>query len=435
MSQYRPMRFYFSPASIPQIVAHIEDYLYRNPIVSTETIAEIIVQALSEHPELLNGSVIPITEDSEQSIKAYIDSLTVDTYTKAQIDTLLSGKQNTLQFDNTPTAESTNPVTSDGINSALVTLEAAINAVLVTKANAANVYTKAQTDTLLLEKADVSNVYSKNTVDAMFETVPTLDDVYDKSDIDYMRQIDKANTAIVTTDGIAPTNISAGQYVYVGDVLYMATQAINQGDTVVPGTNAELNPLGVTNRIGDGLQNVAGAVSSLSQQITNLQAAAAYVEDGDTATKKTYAEGEFIVWKGLLYTVNSGGIPLGTTINGHVTAVDGGGFNSIYQQINDYIENTSSIRKVTGVISQVFNTVGVQIDTTRLIFFVTLPFTAANTDYTVEVISGGILGVRDVPVSEIHIDLKNNWTVRMYFDNQGTVGNAYLCSVNLRITL
>lgn len=270
MSEYRPMRIYFSPASIPQIVAHIEDYLYRNPIVSTETIAEIIVQALSEHPELLNGSVIPITEESEQSIKAYIDSMTVDTYTKAQIDTLLSGKQNTLQFDNTPTAESTNPVTSDGINTALVTLESAINAVLVTKANAANVYTKAQTDTLLLDKADVSNVYSKNTIDAMFETVPTLEDVYDKSDIDYMRQIDKANTAIVTTNGIAPTNISAGQYVYVGDVLYMATQAITQGDTVVPGTNAELNPLGVTNRIGDGLQNVAGAVSSLSQQIGNV---------------------------------------------------------------------------------------------------------------------------------------------------------------------
>ena len=38
-----------------------------------------------------------------------------DVYTKTQTDTLLSGKQNTLTFDSTPTASSTNPVTSGGI--------------------------------------------------------------------------------------------------------------------------------------------------------------------------------------------------------------------------------------------------------------------------------------------------------------------------------
>ena len=38
-----------------------------------------------------------------------------DVYTKTQADTLLSGKQNTLTFDNAPTASSTNPVTSGGV--------------------------------------------------------------------------------------------------------------------------------------------------------------------------------------------------------------------------------------------------------------------------------------------------------------------------------
>jgi len=38
-----------------------------------------------------------------------------DVYTKTQTDTLLSGKQNTLTFDSTPTASSTKPVTSGGI--------------------------------------------------------------------------------------------------------------------------------------------------------------------------------------------------------------------------------------------------------------------------------------------------------------------------------
>lgn len=38
-----------------------------------------------------------------------------DVYTKAQTDTLLAGKQDTLTFDTTPTANSTKPVTSGGI--------------------------------------------------------------------------------------------------------------------------------------------------------------------------------------------------------------------------------------------------------------------------------------------------------------------------------
>lgn len=38
-----------------------------------------------------------------------------DVYTKTQTDTLLAGKQNTLTFDSTPTASSTNPVTSGGV--------------------------------------------------------------------------------------------------------------------------------------------------------------------------------------------------------------------------------------------------------------------------------------------------------------------------------
>lgn len=42
-----------------------------------------------------------------------------DVYTQTEIDTLLNAKQNSLTFDSTPTASSTNPVTSGGIKSAL----------------------------------------------------------------------------------------------------------------------------------------------------------------------------------------------------------------------------------------------------------------------------------------------------------------------------
>lgn len=46
-----------------------------------------------------------------------------DLVTKEYVDTGLSGKQNTLTFDSTPTAGSSNPVTSDGIKSAIAPLE------------------------------------------------------------------------------------------------------------------------------------------------------------------------------------------------------------------------------------------------------------------------------------------------------------------------
>lgn len=42
-----------------------------------------------------------------------------DTYTKTETNTLLAGKQNNLTFDSTPTANSTNPVTSGGVKTAL----------------------------------------------------------------------------------------------------------------------------------------------------------------------------------------------------------------------------------------------------------------------------------------------------------------------------
>ena len=44
-------------------------------------------------------------------------------YTESEVDTLLGEKQNTLTFDSTPTASSTNPVTSGGVKTALDTLD------------------------------------------------------------------------------------------------------------------------------------------------------------------------------------------------------------------------------------------------------------------------------------------------------------------------
>lgn len=55
------------------------------------------------------------TTEMQQAISAALASY----YTKTEADTLLSGKQNTLTFDNAPTEDSNNPVKSGGVYTAL----------------------------------------------------------------------------------------------------------------------------------------------------------------------------------------------------------------------------------------------------------------------------------------------------------------------------
>ena len=287
--KYMPLYTYLSPASIPQIVAHIQDYLVKHPILSVETIAEIIVQSLQEHPELINGTAIPISADSEQSIKAYIDSLpSVDTYTKAEINLLLTGKQDTLTFDQAPTPGSSNPVTSSGIIAAMSAMNEALETLINAKADSVSTYTKTQVDTLLTDKANAADVYSKNTMDAKLLEYATSDSVYSKQDINTMKQVNKANLAIVSTDGMAPLDIAAGQYVYFNDVMYMATEEILTGVQLVPNANIVINPIGVTNRIGDGLKNAVTQINGLAETVSNQSKQIGTLV---TAEAKTFKDG------------------------------------------------------------------------------------------------------------------------------------------------
>lgn len=58
--------------------------------------------------------------------KSAVDALLDSYYTKTNVDNLLDDKQDTLTFDNTPTAGSSNPVTSSGIKTALDTKQATL---------------------------------------------------------------------------------------------------------------------------------------------------------------------------------------------------------------------------------------------------------------------------------------------------------------------
>lgn len=120
-----------------------------------------------------------------------------NTYTKTEVDTALGGKQGTLTFDSTPTASSTNPVTSGGVKSALDT-----------KANVVDVYTKAEignlivpTNTDIVVVSDISEIVNPqtNTIYRVAGTTSYADWGYDGTDLmklaEYAFSIDDVPTA------------------------------------------------------------------------------------------------------------------------------------------------------------------------------------------------------------------------------------------------
>lgn len=59
MSVYKALFVYLTPASIPQVVAHIQKYLAENPILSDpEAIADAIKEYIEAHPELIAVSSV-----------------------------------------------------------------------------------------------------------------------------------------------------------------------------------------------------------------------------------------------------------------------------------------------------------------------------------------------------------------------------------------
>lgn len=242
LDKYTPLMMYLSPASIPQIVAHIQDYLVKHPILSVETIAEIIVQSLQEHPELINGEAIPISADSAQSIKAYIDALpALDTYTKAEINALLLGKQDTLTFDQAPTPGSSNPVTSSGIIAAMSALQSALETHISAKADRASTYTKTQVDTLLEDKADADDVYTKNTMDAKLLEINTdIDNIED--DVSHQSQQIlnlQAADAIVVDGDTAAQAVPAGGYAYIKNNTHGLAEGLYKARSTFPVSGQE----------------------------------------------------------------------------------------------------------------------------------------------------------------------------------------------------
>lgn len=124
MPKYIPMCGKLTPASIPQVVAYIQDYLQNNPIPSVDTMAQLIAEFLADHPELvavasvnsktgavvLTGADIMINSTNDVTIETQI--ININTAIAEHLARIVTAEQNieTLQNDYT------------GINSAITYL-------------------------------------------------------------------------------------------------------------------------------------------------------------------------------------------------------------------------------------------------------------------------------------------------------------------------
>lgn len=113
MPRYIPMCGKLTPASIPQVVAYIQDYLRDNPIPTVDAMAQLIAEFLADHPELvavasvnsktgavvLTGADIMINSSNNVSIATQI--ININTAIAEHLARIVTAEQNieTLQND------------------------------------------------------------------------------------------------------------------------------------------------------------------------------------------------------------------------------------------------------------------------------------------------------------------------------------------------
>lgn len=149
-----------------------------------DTVADLPVVDYFQNITLIQGCTAHVIEDNTEYMLQTNGTWSIqavppvgDTYTKAEIDEMLSEKQDILTFDTTPTAGSLNPVTSGGIKTdqdRQDALEAADRAALIKLVNSGSknkLKNSAATQTV---GEVVYTVYSDGTVSAYTTATTTV---------------------------------------------------------------------------------------------------------------------------------------------------------------------------------------------------------------------------------------------------------------------
>ena len=207
-------------------------------------------------------------EDEERFEKLGYDVDLSDYYTKTQVDTALAAKQNTLTFDNTPTENSTNPVTSGGIYNALQNVQPdlsnyydkdEIDDAHLTISAALNELHDEKQDLLNFDNSPTQNstnpVTSGGVYDALQNVQPDLSNYYNKTEVD-TALANKQNT--LTFDS-APTQNSTNPVTSGG--VYTALQNVQP----------DMSNYYDKDDIDEGNRVVSTALNRLNNDIIELQ--------------------------------------------------------------------------------------------------------------------------------------------------------------------
>lgn len=359
---YTPLRQRMPPASIPEIVAHIQEYLTENVFVTVDDLGEDIAQYIEDHPDIvgvltvngssgnvtLDASDIPIETGEDPTVAGAIS------YLSSQLallvaDAVLSVNGLTPDDSHNVTLTGAN-ITQDG-NTTKKLSETFGPATSSTAGSKGLVPAPAAGDQdKVLSGAGTWVVnQSAGGVSSVCGVEPNAQGNVPLKGSDIPLQSMSLQT-VSQAIAAASTTFTGATSSTAGAKGQVPAPAAGDEDKVLTGAGTWVTPTSgtvesVCNVSPDSQGNVAltgSAVptsstdnTSIANTLGNLndqkanQGIAAYVENGDNATVKTYTEGEYIVWKGTLYTVNSGGIPQTTAISGHVTAVPEGGLNSL----------------------------------------------------------------------------------------------------------
>lgn len=235
MAVYTPLFVYLTPASIPQVVAHIQKYLADNPIVSDpEAIAEVIQQYIEEHPEIiavasvngktgnvvLTGSDININASSAVSVETQLLNL-ASMISSAGSDITQIEAQLTTIYTNIGTIE-----TNVSNNTT------AISALQTSVAGQGTRLASAESDIDSLESAQSAQNTRLNTAEVNISSLQTRM-TQAETDID---SNESSIGTLNTTIGTVQTNISAIQSkansVLDCELILSATTVPSQGTTL-----------------------------------------------------------------------------------------------------------------------------------------------------------------------------------------------------------
>lgn len=243
------------------------------------TAAQIVADGLNIDSTPTAGSTNPVTS---AGIKAYVDNATPtitmdDTPTSGSnnpvksggIYTSLQGKQNTLTFDSTPTASSTNPVTSGGVKTALDL-----------KANQSTTYTKTEVDGLLEDVAYLGDDDGQATT---LDFDPQADTVWNKAQTLSSAQKQQARENI----GAAGINDIAGMQV-VNHGTSDTTFALTPNKFHVWGEVASLTLTFATGEVGYIQEYIFQFTSGSTATTLNLPSSVKWITSNTVEANKTY---------------------------------------------------------------------------------------------------------------------------------------------------